>query len=97
MEQDTEVIATPLLGSLPSRRASKLQTLGNIIVSVVGTGLVGLPFAFRIAGWVAGMLGVAIAGISTYYCMLLLVYDLHLSVSVSFSVFDFFFWKWSSI
>ncbi|KAI4348837.1 hypothetical protein L6164_009509 [Bauhinia variegata] len=73
MEQDTKGIATPLLESLPSGSASKLQTLGNIIVSVVGTGLLGLPFAFRIAGWLAGLLGVAIAGISTYYCMLLLV------------------------
>lgn len=58
---------------LASKRASKLQTLGNIIVTVVGTGVLGLPFAFRIAGWVAGSLGVAIVGVSTYYCMLLLV------------------------
>ncbi|KAJ1390679.1 Amino acid transporter, transmembrane domain [Sesbania bispinosa] len=70
MEHDTKNIATPLLDS---KRASKLQTLGNIIVTVVGTGVLGLPFAFRIAGWVAGSLGVAIVGISTYYCMLLLV------------------------
>lgn len=62
---------TPLLSS---KRASKLQTLGNIIVTVVGTGVLGLPFAFRIAGWVAGSLGVAIVGIATYYCMLLLVW-----------------------
>ncbi|XP_009379682.2 amino acid transporter ANT1 [Pyrus x bretschneideri] len=53
--------------------ASTAQTLGNIIVSVVGTGVLGLPFALRIAGWLAGSLGVMIAGLSTYYCMLLLV------------------------
>lgn len=53
--------------------ASATQTLGNIIVSIVGTGVLGLPFAFRIAGWLAGSLGVFIAGLSTYYCMLLLV------------------------
>lgn len=70
MEHDQKSNATPLL---ESKRASKLQTLGNIIVTVVGTGVLGLPFAFRIAGWVAGSLGIAIVGISTYYCMLLLV------------------------
>lgn len=53
--------------------ASAAQTLGNIIVSIVGTGVLGLPFAFRVAGWLAGSLGVLIAGVSTYYCMLLLV------------------------
>jgi len=65
----------PLLEPVSSKRASKLQTLGNIIVTVVGTGVLGLPFAFRIAGWVAGSLGVAVVGLSTYYCMLLLVGD----------------------
>uniref|UniRef100_A0A2P2JEH3 Amino acid transporter transmembrane domain-containing protein n=1 Tax=Rhizophora mucronata TaxID=61149 RepID=A0A2P2JEH3_RHIMU len=53
--------------------ASSIQTLGNIIVSIVGTGILGLPFAFKIAGWLAGLLGVVISGATTYYCMLLLV------------------------
>ncbi|EEF38324.1 amino acid transporter ANT1 [Ricinus communis] len=53
--------------------ASSIQTLGNIIVSIVGTGILGLPFAFKIAGWFAGSVGVLVAGIATYYCMLLLV------------------------
>ncbi|CAI8614988.1 unnamed protein product [Vicia faba] len=70
MEYDPKSSETPLLSS---KKTSKLQTLGNIIVTVVGTGVLGLPFAFRVAGWVAGSLGVAIVGISTYYCMLLLV------------------------
>lgn len=74
MENDLKSNETPLLSS---KKTSKLQTLGNIIVTVVGTGVLGLPFAFRIAGWVAGSLGVAIVGISTYYCMLLLVGYLH--------------------
>ncbi|XP_027941292.1 amino acid transporter ANT1 [Vigna unguiculata] len=73
MEGDKKNMASPLLEPVPSKRASKLQTLGNIIVTVVGTGVLGLPFAFRIAGWVAGSLGVAVVGLSTYYCMLLLV------------------------
>ncbi|KAF6160897.1 hypothetical protein GIB67_025432 [Kingdonia uniflora] len=56
-----------------SGTSSSIQTLGNIIVSVVGTGVLGLPFAFKVAGWLAGSLGVIIAAICTYYCMLLLV------------------------
>ncbi|CAB4286961.1 unnamed protein product [Prunus armeniaca] len=63
--------AVPLLDKPAG--ASTAQTLGNIIVSVVGTGVLGLPFALRIAGWLAGSLGVIIAGLGTYYCMLLLV------------------------
>ncbi|XP_054814752.1 amino acid transporter ANT1-like [Prosopis cineraria] len=73
MEQDPKSYATPLLESPLSGTTSKLQTLGNIIVSIVGTGVLGLPFAFRIAGWLAGSLGVSIVGMTTYYCMLLLV------------------------
>ncbi|CAH8359920.1 unnamed protein product [Eruca vesicaria subsp. sativa] len=54
-------------------RTSAIQTLGNIIVSIVGTGVLGLPYAFRVAGWFAGSLGVIIVGFATYYCMLLLI------------------------
>ncbi|KAI0511856.1 hypothetical protein KFK09_012490 [Dendrobium nobile] len=70
----------PLLDSLPPtshRRiaggATWAQTLGNIVVSIVGTGVLGLPYAFRMAGWLAGTLGVAVAGASTFFCMLLLI------------------------
>lgn len=69
-------IENPLLPKSSGRvtgTASAAQTLGNIIVSIVGTGVLGLPFAFRVAGWLAGCLGVMIAGLSTYYCMLLLI------------------------
>lgn len=53
--------------------ATWAQTLGNIVVSIVGTGVLGLPYAFRVAGWAAGSMGVAVAGVATIYCMLLLV------------------------
>ncbi|KAI4319559.1 hypothetical protein MLD38_033144 [Melastoma candidum] len=68
--------ALPLLQSsspVSTGTATSLQTLGNIIVSIVGTGVLGLPFAFKIAGWAAGSLGVLFAGLSTYYCMIILV------------------------
>ncbi|XP_062214174.1 amino acid transporter ANT1-like [Phragmites australis] len=55
------------------RGATPAQTLGNIVVSIVGTGVLGLPYAFRTAGWLAGGLGVAAAGAATFYCMLLLL------------------------
>uniref|UniRef100_A0ACD5YJ65 Uncharacterized protein n=1 Tax=Avena sativa TaxID=4498 RepID=A0ACD5YJ65_AVESA len=53
--------------------ATWAQTLGNVVVSIVGTGVLGLPYAFRTAGWLAGSLGVAAAGCAVLYCMLLLV------------------------
>ncbi|XP_052146265.1 amino acid transporter ANT1-like [Oryza glaberrima] len=53
--------------------ATPAQTLGNIVVSIVGTGVLGLPYAFRTSGWLAGALGVAGAGAATFYCMLLLL------------------------
>jgi solute carrier family 36 (proton-coupled amino acid transporter) len=39
----------PLLESRSG--ATPAQTLGNIVVSIVGTGVLGLPYAFRTAGW----------------------------------------------
>ncbi|CAN6165642.1 unnamed protein product [Urochloa humidicola] len=53
--------------------ATAAQTLGNVVVSIVGTGVLGLPYAFRAAGWLAGSVGIAAAGFATLYCMLLLV------------------------
>ncbi|XP_062102095.1 amino acid transporter ANT1-like [Humulus lupulus] len=56
-----------------SGTASKVQTLANIVVSIVGTGVLALPFAFRVAGWLAGLLAILVGALSNYYCMLLLV------------------------
>lgn len=63
----------PLLEGRIGRGATPAQTLGNIVVSIVGTGVLGLPYAFRTAGWLAGALGVAGAAAATFYCMLLLL------------------------
>ncbi|XP_042493581.1 amino acid transporter ANT1-like [Macadamia integrifolia] len=64
----------PLLGNSAAGTSSWAQTFGNIIVAIIGTGALGLPYAFKVAGCLAGALGVTIAGISTYYCMLLVVH-----------------------
>ena len=70
--------AAPLLLAQEDGRARRggatsAQTLGNVVVSIVATGVLGLPYAFRAAGWLAGSVGVAAAGSATLYCMLLLV------------------------
>lgn len=66
-------VGGPLLGPSPAGTATTAQTLGNIIVSVVGTGVLGLPFAFRVAGWLAGSSALLLAASLTFYCMTLLV------------------------
>lgn len=50
------------------------KSFGNILIAIVGAGVLGLPYTFMKTGWLAGliMLGI-IAGI-TYYCMMLLVW-----------------------
>ncbi|KAG2686807.1 hypothetical protein I3760_09G024600 [Carya illinoinensis] len=74
MEQQRKRASVPLLESTSSiGTASMAQTVGNIIVSVVGTGVLGLPFAFRTAGWLAGSIVVLVVGLSSYYCMFLLI------------------------
>lgn len=88
-EEEKEVSSETGRGRI-NRKASSAQTLGNIIVSIVGTGILGLPYAFRIAGWLAGSLGVILAGISTYYCMLLLVSYYSLSLNAILFFFSFF-------
>lgn len=70
-------------GSAGGGGATSAQTLGNVVVSIVGTGVLGLPYAFRAAGWVAGSLGVAAAGFAALYCMLLLVSTLYCRPSLS--------------
>ena len=81
---------TPLLDDIDvssSRKrgsAASAQTLGNILVSLLGTGALGLPYAFRVAGWLAASLALVVAAVSTCYCMLLLV-SLPTSLSRSLS------------
>ncbi|KAG1363304.1 amino acid transporter ANT1-like [Cocos nucifera] len=53
--------------------ATSAQTLGNIVVSLLGTGALSLPYAFRVSGWLSGSLGLAAAAAVVYYCMILLI------------------------
>ncbi|KAH7306337.1 hypothetical protein KP509_22G007200 [Ceratopteris richardii] len=65
----------PLL--LPERSklggASVTRTFGNVIVSIIGTGVLGLPYTFHVSGWVSGILAILSSAVLSYYCMLLLV------------------------
>lgn len=56
-----------------SGKATSAHTLVNIIVSLLGTGALSLPYAFRVAGWLACSIGLLLTGLASYYCMLLLV------------------------
>lgn len=53
--------------------ASKAQVAVNIIISFVGAGLLGLPDAFRQAGWGLGSIALCTVSALNIYCMLLLV------------------------
>lgn len=86
-EKEEERVTSPLLdydqlSTSPSGRATSAQTLGNILVSIFGTGALGLPYAFRVAGWLAASLAILVAAASVYYCMLLLVSQLKISLFI---------------
>ncbi|KAL3693721.1 hypothetical protein R1sor_007372 [Riccia sorocarpa] len=45
----------------------------NIIVSILGAGVLGLPYAFRVSGWGVAAVCVNVSAVLTYYCMMHLV------------------------
>lgn len=73
MGVDEEEVA--LLGDSAGRRgsASVAQTFGNIIVSIVGTGVLGLPYAYKLSGWAPASAAILLSALVTYYCMMLLI------------------------
>ncbi|KAL3698491.1 hypothetical protein R1sor_012567 [Riccia sorocarpa] len=64
---------TPLLGCAGSGRASTFKTYFNIIISIVGSGVLGLPYTFRVSGWVVAAVCVTVSAVLSYYCMMHLV------------------------
>lgn len=79
---DHDHVATTISSRKGGSKATGAQTLGNILVSLMGTGALGLPYAFRVAGWLAASVGLLVAGVLSYYCMLLLVSSLSLNLNV---------------
>eukprot|EP00253_Pinus_taeda_P030849 PITA_30849 len=53
--------------------ASVAQTFGNIIVSIVGTGVLGLPYAYKLNGWAPISAALLLSALITYYSMMLLI------------------------
>ncbi|XP_043714343.1 amino acid transporter AVT3B-like [Telopea speciosissima] len=64
---------TPLLGKA-SHLSSLPKTFANVFISIVGAGVLGLPYTFKKTGWVFGLLMILAVSILTYHCMMLLVY-----------------------
>lgn len=69
--------STPLLphGNVHHRAlSSSCKTFFNIVITVVGAGVLGLPYAFKQSGWLQGLLILAGTSAAMYYCMMLLVW-----------------------
>ncbi|GMI74702.1 hypothetical protein like AT4G38250 [Hibiscus trionum] len=63
---------TPLVGK-GKPLSSKSKTFANVLIAIVGAGVLGLPYAFKRTGWVMGLLLLfSVAGLTTY-CMTLLI------------------------
>lgn len=54
--------------------SSAHKTFFNIVITVVGAGVLGLPYAFKQSGWLQGLLILAGTSAAMYYCMMLLVW-----------------------
>ncbi|XP_042508820.1 amino acid transporter AVT3C-like [Macadamia integrifolia] len=64
---------TPLLGKA-TQLSSQSKTFANVFIAIVGAGVLGLPYTFKKTGWVFGVLMILAVSLSTYHCMMLLVY-----------------------
>jgi proton-coupled amino acid transporter len=54
--------------------SSSIKTFFNIVITVVGAGVLGLPYAFKQSGWLQGLLILAATSGAMYYCMMLMVW-----------------------
>ncbi|CAM6088035.1 unnamed protein product [Calypogeia fissa] len=60
-------------GSHHDGLSSVKKTFCNIVISVVGAGVLGMPYTFKQSGWLSGFLALAFVGLASYYNMMLLV------------------------
>jgi proton-coupled amino acid transporter len=63
---------TPLLINSPPL-SSQFKTCANIFISIVGAGVLGLPYTFKTTGYATGLIMLFVVAFLTYHCMLLLV------------------------
>eukprot|EP00897_Mesotaenium_endlicherianum_P005860 jgi/Mesen1/5301/ME000264S04328 len=52
---------------------SAKKTFFNIVISIIGAGVLGLPYTFLRSGWLFGSLAVACSAVLSFHCMMLLV------------------------
>ncbi|KAK2975685.1 hypothetical protein RJ640_027788 [Escallonia rubra] len=67
----TETTALLTNHHLPT--STQLKTFANVFIAIVGAGVLGLPYAFRRTGWLAGLLTLFSVAALTYHCMMLLI------------------------
>uniref|UniRef100_A0A7N0UXW6 Amino acid transporter transmembrane domain-containing protein n=1 Tax=Kalanchoe fedtschenkoi TaxID=63787 RepID=A0A7N0UXW6_KALFE len=53
--------------------SSQPKTFANVFISIVGAGVLGLPYAFKRTGWLTSLLILVPIAALTYHCMMLLV------------------------
>ncbi|CAM8912957.1 unnamed protein product [Rhodiola kirilowii] len=53
--------------------SSNLKTFANVFITIVGAGVLSLPYAFKRPGWVTSILILVPVSALTYHCMMLLV------------------------
>lgn len=55
--------------------SSPLYMFSNIVIAIIGAGVLGLPYAFAKAGWLSGLILLFVAAILSYWGMMLLVFS----------------------
>lgn len=64
---------SPATGRGREGLSSVNKTFCNIVISIVGAGVLGMPYTFKQSGWVCGSLVLSFIGIASYHNMMLLV------------------------
>ncbi|KAK4437550.1 Amino acid transporter AVT3C [Sesamum alatum] len=67
---------SPLLPSRdsPQLLSSQPKTFANVFISVVGAGVLGLPYTFMRTGWITSLIMIFFVAALTYQCMMLLIH-----------------------
>lgn len=67
---------TPLLSGngKPHALSSQPKTFANVFISIVGAGVLGLPYTFMRTGWLTSLIMIFFVAVLTYYGMMLLVH-----------------------
>ncbi|KAJ7570197.1 hypothetical protein O6H91_01G110000 [Diphasiastrum complanatum] len=64
---------TPLLSARAVPLSSVWKTFGNVTISVLGAGVLGMPYAFKRSGWLAGSITLTAVAVIMYFSLMLLV------------------------